>query len=193
METQVLIDAETEGCKQVYHMVDGEIVPYQYAGVAVCRRGSEEARVYQLFEEHCDLYFCKDQKPEEFPFYPVPVFAVFALDSKGNCFGTIGGIGDLEEDYYPVGMVDRHGQAWRLAANLREFLSMAIFYPDWRRCADQGETAPWQEELAEALSLDRNTEALAFLADFLEGKAGFSLYPSKSAVPNACWTTLEQK
>ena len=89
-------------------------------------------KIYKLLEEHCDVISCTTQVLDDFPFYPVPRFSIFAVDSKDNCFGTISGFGNIVDDDYPVGYVSRKGMHGKIANSLKEFLELVTFYPYWR-------------------------------------------------------------
>lgn len=156
-------------------------------------------RIYRLLEENCDVIFCTTQNLEDFPFYPVPQFCIFAVDSKGNCFGTIGGCGNIAQDAFPVGYVDANGLYGKLAGNLKEFLELVTFYPYWQeimRCEQLGiaydigamkigkaeRTARYlaqQQEIAEIVGLSENPKSVALLQANMKSTHGFTVFASR--------------
>lgn len=143
----------------------------------------------------CGAAFITVQRREDFPFYPVPELAIFAVDGAGGCFATAGGIGDLEEDCYPVVYV-RDGCCCRVAPSLREFLRLICFCPGWRDhlgAFRQGTPAAAQDthtdahraeagrKAARILGLEENPDSLQILKGCLEQEAGVKLYPNKTA------------
>lgn len=94
--------------------------------------GEQEYRIYKLLEENCDLRFCMNEKKEDFKFITLEHFVIFALDSHGNCFGTIGDFGNIEDRMHPVGYVTKDGKCGKVASYLKEFLELVNYYPYWR-------------------------------------------------------------
>lgn len=187
---KVVIDAEDvneavsflifdDGHKQVEVVLAGKII----VPVPKEERGSQ---IYTFLQEECGLTFCTTQKKEEFHFYPMEQFAIFAVDSQKGCYGTIGGIGDLEDDTLPVGYVTADGRCGRVAGNLKEFLSLAVFYPNWRKIFGKENKAAGvpalgeqQMRLAEMLGLRYNSDALMLVRQRLATQPGFMVYHSK--------------
>ncbi len=154
--------------------------------------------VYQMLDQSFDISFCTNSVLTDFPFYPIPEFAIFAVDSCGGCMGTIGGCGDLEDDRYAVGYVDG-SRGYKVAESLKDFLEMAIFYPCWRQVAHciqenlpysivglleeyestHPQTAQDRKQLAKQLSLSHNPRSMDLLACCLKNPDDFLVYPSK--------------
>lgn len=152
--------------------------------------------IYQLLEENCDVVFCTEQKSDDFMFECKEQFAIFAVDSGGNCFGTIGGIGDIVDDNYPVGYVSHEGQCGKIAANLKEFLELVNFYPFWydilkfekmgtkyliselesERIQDNSKYIEKQNEIAKILNLSKNNKSLELLISNLKDRSRFIVY-----------------
>ncbi|OJV63296.1 MAG: hypothetical protein BGO41_11460 [Clostridiales bacterium 38-18] len=100
--------------------------------VATTPAGEQEHRIYKLLEDNCNLRFCMDEKSEDFSFITLEHFVIFGLDSFGNCFGTIGNFGNIEDRVHPVGYVTKDGQCGKIASYLKEFLELVNYYPYWR-------------------------------------------------------------
>ena len=79
-------------------------------------------------------------------FYPVPSLTLFAHDGRGGYFAHSGE--GLESSIY---FVSNELECWYLAENLRTFVQMTVFEPNWKEMitgetTDSGET---EEELAD--------------------------------------------
>ena len=154
--------------------------------------------IYKLFENNCDLLFCTTQKLDNFKFYPVPSFWIFAVDSKGNCFGTIGGTGSITDDEYPVGYVSTEGTYGKISNSLKEFLELVTFYPFWRdiikfeqmeilydlkrmekKIEKNAHYLERQQEIAGILKLTRNPESIEILKTNISYTSEFEVYGSK--------------
>ena len=174
--------------KRIEVVLAGKII----VPVPQAERGSQ---IYMFLQEECGLTFCTTQKKEEFQFYPMEPFAIFAVDSHKGCYGTIGGIGDLEDDTLPVGYVTADGRCGRVAGSLKEFLSLAVFYPNWRNIfekenKDAGSPAleERQMRLAEMLGLRYNPDALQLVKQRLAAPPEFMVYHTKSRqIPYEDW------
>lgn len=156
-------------------------------------------KIYKLLEENCGVIFCTTQKLEDFKFYPVPAFWIFALDHDGNCFGTIGGMGGIVDSNYPVGYVNINGTYGKLANNLKQFLELVTFYPYWRdiiKCEELGisydintismkrtendlQYLEYQSEIAETLRLSKNPRSIELLKLNINSESEFIVYDSK--------------
>jgi len=55
-------------------------------------QNKRDHKIHKLLAEHYDIIFCTTQMMSDFSFYHIPSLWIFAIDSKGDCFGTIGGI-----------------------------------------------------------------------------------------------------
>jgi len=100
--------------------------------VATIPNSERDYRFYKLLEKNCDLRFCRNETSRDFNFITLEHFMIFALDSHGNCFGTIGGFSNIDDREYPVGYVTSDGKCGIVASCLKEFLELANFYPYWR-------------------------------------------------------------
>jgi len=100
--------------------------------VVAIPRNERKDPIYNFFEINCDLKFCTDKKSDDFNFITLEHFVIFATDSKGNCFGTIGGFGHINDREYPVGYVTHDGKCGKIASYLKEFLELVNYYPYWQ-------------------------------------------------------------
>jgi len=145
------------------------------------------------------MIFCTTQKLEDFHFYPVPSFWIFAIDHEGNCFGTIGGMGHTEDNNCPVGYVNVDGTYGKVANNLKEFLELITFYPYWRNIIEYEKAEKScdindismgkfkndlqylenQSEIAEILKLSKNPMSIELLISNIKGESKFIVYDSK--------------
>ena len=162
-------------------------------------KNEQNLRIYKLLAEQCDLIFCTNQEPDDFPFYPIPSFWIFAVDSKGNCFGTIGGWGNIADDEVPVGYVSYTGMYGKVANSLKDFLSLAVFYPGWRDIIRNEQTGisynidhikiqkiesdpiylEQQREIQELLKITKNSKSLELLISNIKSKNELMIYPTK--------------
>ena len=156
-------------------------------------------KIYKLLEKHCDVIFCTTQVLDDFPFYPVPRFSIFAVDTEDNCFGTISGFGNIVDDDYPVGYVSCKGMNGKIANSLKEFLELVTFYPYWWdiiRCEQMGvsydigameigkkennsQYFARQREIQETLKLSNNSKSIELLISNIKGTHEFMVYASK--------------
>jgi len=152
--------------------------------------------IYKLLKENCDVIFCTEQSSEEFKFVCLEQFAIFAVDSNGNSFGTIDGIGDLEDDTYSVGYVTAEGRCGKIATNLKEFLELVTFYPFWNEIleferlgidypiseleSEKLSVNPQyfknQKEIAKLLNLNKNLRSIELLKSNLKAEPRFVVY-----------------
>ncbi len=191
---KLLIDIEIK--KGAWHVTSesGEEVDLVLAGKEIDSIPTHERDniIYRLLTEHCDLMFCTTQVLSNFTFYPVPRFAIFAVDSKATCFGTIGGSSNLIDDNYPVGYVSREGRYGKIANSLKEFFSLVIFHPYWReviQCEQMGlsydrktnnpQYFTWQQEIVEILKLSYNPKSIELLLSNIRNTHDFRVYASK--------------
>ncbi|MBZ9689348.1 hypothetical protein G9F72_023920 [Clostridium estertheticum] len=92
----------------------------------------QERLVYSLLEQYCDFIMCENEEHEEdYLFYSKEQFNIFAKDKGGGVYGFIGGIGNIEDENVPIAYVSSDGQSGKIANNLKELLSLIIFYPFW--------------------------------------------------------------
>lgn len=111
--------------------------------------------------------------------------------------GTLNGIGDIEDYEFPVVFINNtnrtHG---KIAENLKEFFSLANYYPYWRSIIKyEQEGIPYnlkemreeedkryferQKEIGEKLNLIKDPDAIKLLIDRVHGDPGFVVYESK--------------
>lgn len=205
---KLLIDVEVEGqnkqvayCLQSIGDEESETVLAELAGkniVTLCKR-EENLEIYKLLEENCDIIFCTTQKLDDFHFYPVPRFSIFAVDSEGNCFGTIGGIGDIRDDDYPVGYVNQEGVHSKISNSLKEFLELITFHPHWRdiiryeqieasydinaikmkKIENDPQYLRRQRKISQILKLSNNPKSIELLISNIKSPPEFEVYKSK--------------
>jgi len=199
---KLLIDAEKANNVAGYPvmMIKGKEIPYVISGKMIVSVSDNERtdKIYKLLEENCDVIFCTTCKMDDFTFYPVPALTIFAYDSKGNYFGTIGGMGDIVSDDYPVGYINKEGMNGKISSNLKEFLELVTFYPYWSDIIKyeqmgvayniddmdmkQRDGIPQyfacQREIAETLKLSKNLQSIEFLISNIRSSPGFVIYGS---------------
>lgn len=159
----------------------------------------ENQAIFRRIKENCDISFLTEQKTRGFNFYPIPIVWFFAYDSCGNYFGTLNGIGDIEDNESPVVFINNiNGTHGRITENMKEFFSLVNYYPYWRRiieCEQQG--MPYdlkvmeeqtredrqyfesKKEIGETLSLSKDPDAIKLLIDRVHSDPGFVIYESK--------------
>ncbi|WP_222927569.1 hypothetical protein [Biomaibacter acetigenes] len=184
---KILIDVEKEDktIGYFFRSEDGKKIEAVLAGkqIAPVPKRERSLKIYKLLKENCDLIFCTTQTLNDFPFYPVPIFSIFAFDNQGNCFGTIGGIGDMAGDDYSVGYVNSDGMYGKVLNSLKEFLELVTFYPYWRdiikyeqmgipydinamerkQTENSSEYFACQREIAEILNISKNPKSIELL------------------------------
>jgi hypothetical protein len=200
---RLLIDVEKTNNVGGYPIIlkDGGEIHYIVSGkMIVPIPGNDRTnKIYKLLEKNCDLIFCSTDKMEDFPFYPVPTLAIFAVDSKGNRFGTIGNMGGLESNDCPVGYINQKGRYGKISGSFKEFLELATFYPYWRDVVEyeqmkvayniadiemkqkrnDSQFFANQREIAETMKLHKNPQAIELLIDNVKSMPGFVVYCSK--------------
>ncbi|MBU3113594.1 hypothetical protein [Clostridium lacusfryxellense] len=201
---ELLIDAEKTNNVAGHPVmtVEGKGIAYIISGKIIVAVSDNERtnKIYKLLEENCDVIFCTTCKMGDFPFYPVPTLTIFAYDSKGNCFGTIGGMDDIECDDYPVGYINKEGMNGRISSDLKEFLELVTFYPYWsdiikyeqmgvaydindmdtKHREDIPQYFAHQREIAETLKLSKNLQSIELLISNIRSSPGFVIYSSIS-------------
>ena len=198
---RVLIDIERTTDSTVHALpARGVRIETVLAGKTVRNTPQKERNtpIYQMLDDSFDISLCTNSTVNDFSFYPIPEFAIFAVDSRGGCMGTIGGCGDLEDDRYAVGYVGG-GQGYKVAGSLKDFLEMAIYYPCWREVAHcireslpysmirlleeyestHPDTESDRRQLASQLSLNHNPRSMDLLAACLKSSDSFSVYHSR--------------
>ncbi len=159
----------------------------------------ENQAIFRQIKENCDICFLTEQKVRGFNIYPIPIIWFFAYDSRGNYFGTLNGLGDIEDKVFPVVFINSiKGTHGRITENMKEFFSLVNYYPYWRRvieCEQQGmpydlndmeeqigEDGQYferQKEIGETLSLSKDPDAIKLLIDRIHSEPGFVIYESK--------------
>lgn len=190
---KLLIDVEKENNIKGYHISkDGKEIQCVMSGKMIVTVPEYERtnKIYKLLKENCDLIFCTTENIDDFPFYPVPILTIFAVDSKGNCFGTIGGMGDIGSDGCPVGYIDQKGMHGKISGSIKEFLELVAFYPYWREIIkyeqmgavydidDKEIKLAHQREIAETLILSKNPHSIELLISNIKSTPGFVVYNS---------------
>jgi hypothetical protein len=200
---KLLIDVEKTNNVSGHPIIskDGRVIQYIISGKMIVPIPSNERtnKIYKLFEENCDLIFCTTNKMEDFPFYPVPTLVIFAVDSKGNHFGTIGDMGGLESNDCSVGYINQEGRYCKISGSFKDFLELATFYPYWRDVVEYEQMGVVynivdiemkqkrnnsqffanQREIAETLKLCKNPQAIELLITNMKSPPGFVVYGSK--------------
>ena len=115
------------GCTGIF-VKGAEVIP---AGTTLCVMSArDDGPEYRRFAEEYDIRFLFEGCPvPPINFYAVPQVDIFAADSAGGLFGTVGGITDLEGDA-PICYVDRAGSCSYLAPDGRSFLASLS---DWKK------------------------------------------------------------
>ncbi len=85
--------------------------------------------VFSLLEQYCDFIICENE--EDYLFYSKEQFNIFAKDKGGGVYGFIEGIGNIEDQSTPIAYVSSEGQSGKISNNVKELLSLIIFYPFW--------------------------------------------------------------
>lgn len=201
---KLLIDGEKENKAIAIGIIskDDKKTEVVLAGknIVIVPQNERDHKIYNLLEENCDVIFCTTQTLEDFSFYPVPQFSIFAVDNQGNCFGTIGGIGDIVDDDYPVGYVNNEGTYAQISDSIKEFLKLVIFYPYWRsiikyeqmnvpydinamevkETENNSQNFTRQSEIAEMLKLSKNHKSIELLISNIKSISKFMVYDSKN-------------
>lgn len=120
--------SEREGCIGVLGK-DIELIP---AGVTLYPLSVRNKNAeYQKYANSYDLRFIFDDDIPQIDFYTVPRVDVFAQDSLGGLFGTIGQITDID-DVAPICYINKNKECFMLANNLRAFLQRLASECEWR-------------------------------------------------------------
>ena len=91
---RVLIDIERSTDSTVHALpARGVRIETVLAGETVRNTPQKERNtpIYQMLDDSIDISFCTNSTVNDFSFYPIPEFAIFAVDSRGGCMGTTGG------------------------------------------------------------------------------------------------------
>lgn len=156
-------------------------------------------RIYKLLEDNCDLKFCVDETSEDFKFITLEYFVIFAIDSHGNCYGTIGGCGDINDKEYPVGYVTYDGRCGKIASCFKEFLELVNYYPYWREVIERERANTYyspeefenkykmrektytknQLEISKTLNLKENDKSLELMMSHLTSEDEFIVFSNR--------------
>lgn len=191
---------DCDGRRQIpgIHANDIDIIPSGKAFNYISE-DEENHAIYRLIKENCNISFLTEQKTKGLNFYPIPIVWFFAYDSCGNYFGTLNGIGDIEDDEFPVVFINNTNSAHgKIAENMKEFFSLANYYPFWRKVIEyeqqdipydlkEMEKEKWKEkqyierqnEIEETLNLSKDPDAIRLLIERTHGNSGFVIYESK--------------
>lgn len=123
---KVYIDrTENAECVGIFQK-GAEIIP---AGTTIYSMSVKDKREeYRRFAEDFDICFLFDDKLPEIDFYTVPQVDIFAADSRGGLFGTVGGITDMDGEA-PVCYIDDRRNCYIIADNGKDFLNAP---QDWK-------------------------------------------------------------
>ncbi|MEK6263398.1 MAG: hypothetical protein N2B06_01215 [Clostridium sp.] len=199
-----MIDVEKINNLNAYYIRsdDGKAIETIASGKMIIQIDCNEQKkkIYKLLEDNCDLIFCTTDNMRDFKFYPVPMLAIFAVDSNGTHFGTIGGMGALGSgDDFPVGCINKEGKHKKIAGSFKEFLELVAFYPYWRDIVEyeqmqvsynisdielnqkkkHSQFFEYQCEISEELKLVKNPKSIELLITNLKSSPDFMLYSSK--------------
>lgn len=135
MKKQVYIDRECPENQGISYAVleQEKPIPVIYAGKVMNPMPvtDRKEKSYHILAKYYDIHFIfEDQAPAP-EFYPVPSLELFAFDSEDGYFGATS-FPELDGKA-PVYYIDHALHCYYLGGNLREFLSMAVFYPDWKK------------------------------------------------------------
>lgn len=216
-QKQLMIDIEGKtGIPGYARYTDGKQVEIVLAGkyLISISESEKQHRIYKLLKETFHLTVCSAQNLNDFNFYPIPLFAIFAVDHQKNCLGMMGGIGDIDQDDYPIGYIDCEGMCLKIANSLNEFLQLVIFYPFWQdiiQCDRMGlsydikimeekyielnsQYLAHQSEAAKILNVTKNSKSIELLLYNIKCKPELTIYPSKEEAKktNSFATDLEK-
>lgn len=205
---KLLIDVEKTNNLSAYYIrsEDGKEIETIASGKMIIpiTENEHKNKIYKLLEDNCDLIFCTTDKLKNFEFYPVPMLAIFAADNNGTHFGTIGGMGGLGSDDFPVGCINKEGKHGKLAGSFKEFLELVAFYPYWRDIVEyeqmqlsynisdiemiqrtkHSQFFEYQCEISEELKLVKNPKSIELLITNLKSSPDFMVYSSKDEAKN---------
>ena len=205
---KLLIDVEKTNNVAGYPIIskDGKEIQYVISGKMIISvsENDHKNKIYNLLEENCDLFFCTSEKMDDFLFYPVPMLAIFAVDSKGNRFGTIGYMGGFGSDNYPIGYINQEGVYGKISSSFKEFLELVTYFPYWRNIVEYEQTEVAynladiemkkreknsqfyanQREISETLELSKNPKSIELLIANIKSPPDFVVYSSINQAKN---------
>lgn len=108
---------------------DVEIIP---AGTTLySMRAKDKNAKYQEYAEIYDLRFIFDDDLPQVNFYTIPQVDIFAKDSAGGYFGTVGQTTDIN-DVAPICYINHNKKCFSIANSLKTFLQMLASGYDWK-------------------------------------------------------------
>jgi len=130
---KVYFDNSANECISVY-MKDAKVMP---AGVSVyVMPVSAKHKEYEKYAKEFDIHFIfKDCVPET-DFYCVPLVDIFAVDSSGGFFGTIGCVSDFESEAN-ICYIDKEKNCYIVAESGKEFLKKPAVWKKQMRIYDE--------------------------------------------------------
>lgn len=124
---QVFLDrTENSGCTGVF-IRGAEVIP---AGTTVYSMSVKDKNAeYQKYADEYDIHFIFDDKLPIIDFYTIPQVDIFAADSKGGLFGTVGQMTDMEGQAR-ICYIDSNRECYSIADNGIDFLQSAS---EWKK------------------------------------------------------------
>ncbi len=123
--------SESEGCIG-YIGVSAKDTEVVSAGTTLYPMSVKDKNTeYQRYADTYDLKFIFDDDIPQIGFYTVPRVGIFAKDSLGGLFGTIGKTTDID-DAAPICYINKSKESFSIADSLKVFLKMLASEYDWR-------------------------------------------------------------
>ncbi len=117
---------ENTGCIGIF-IRGAKVIP---AGTTVYSMSvKDKSAEYQKYADEYDIHFIFDDKLPVIDFYTIPQIDIFATDSVGGFFGTVGQTTDIDANA-PICYIDREHKCFMIADNGRSFINSAA---DWRK------------------------------------------------------------
>lgn len=127
MKKLYLDTTQAQMCISVY-VKDTEVVP---AGTPVnVMPVGHQNNEYRRFAEQYDIQFIFADNIPKVDFYSVPMVDIFAIDSHGGYFGSVGQPTDFEAEI-PICYIDAKKRCYLIATTGRDFLSRV---DHWQKC-----------------------------------------------------------
>jgi len=106
-----------------------ELVP---VGTSICyMSANDDNKVYQRYASEHDLRFIFEDNIPEIDFFAVPQLDVFARNSNGGFFATLGGETDIESMDAAICFISKERVCFTIAPNLKEFMQKIDSKCDW--------------------------------------------------------------
>lgn len=119
---------ESNGCVAIFPS-EIKAVP---AGTTLCPMSARDKNVeYQRYADMYDLRFIFDDDIPQISFYTVPQVDIFAKDSVGGLFGTVGQTTDIH-DVAPICYINSSRECFLVANSLKTFLQILASGCDWK-------------------------------------------------------------